>query len=269
MALGGRFAISNYAANAGQEVACRTACCLPWSSNRRYSAYLPRCGYGPIKGRAGLMMGRSPIQRRMRALLVDERFGNLAGALERAHRGHETGRRLRLDACGHRAFPNRQDHRRHRLLSRTAAAAIHRRAEPLPPERVELRRDGNAGHAPTQDASCEAVDFRPAVAKLHRKLARRGDRFFQPWNTFRSENAGHSHRHAERGPRGRWPARGSPTSSRCAIGATDCRDSRRKCRVPCTRTPTATSGAEVTPLSKAAEAPQVAAVARPRERSFP
>lgn len=147
------------------------------------------------------MMGRSPIQRRMRALLVDERFGNLAGALGRAHRGHETGRRLRLDACGHRAFPNRQDHRRHRLLSRTAAAAIHRRAEPLPPERVELRRDGNAGHAPTQDASCEAVDFRPAVAKLHRELACRGDRFFQPWNTFRSENAGHSDRHAERGPR--------------------------------------------------------------------
>ncbi|SDH12272.1 arginine decarboxylase [Pseudomonas benzenivorans] len=42
--------------------------------------------------------------------------------------------------------------------------------------------DGNGGYSLTQDAIREAVDFRQALARVHREFASRGDWFFQPWN---------------------------------------------------------------------------------------
>lgn len=42
--------------------------------------------------------------------------------------------------------------------------------------------DGNGGYTLTQDAIREAVDFRQALARVHREFASRGDWFFQPWN---------------------------------------------------------------------------------------
>lgn len=42
--------------------------------------------------------------------------------------------------------------------------------------------EGNGGYSLTQDAIREAVDFRQALARVHREFASRGDWFFQPWN---------------------------------------------------------------------------------------
>lgn len=42
--------------------------------------------------------------------------------------------------------------------------------------------DGNGGYILTQDSIREAVDFRQALARVHREFASRGDWFFQPWN---------------------------------------------------------------------------------------
>lgn len=42
--------------------------------------------------------------------------------------------------------------------------------------------DGNGGYSLTQDSISEAVDFRQALARVHREFASRGDWFFQPWN---------------------------------------------------------------------------------------
>lgn len=42
--------------------------------------------------------------------------------------------------------------------------------------------DGNGGQTLTQDAIREAVDFRQALARVHREFAKKGDWFFQPWN---------------------------------------------------------------------------------------
>nr|WP_298163786.1 Orn/Lys/Arg decarboxylase N-terminal domain-containing protein [uncultured Pseudomonas sp.] len=42
--------------------------------------------------------------------------------------------------------------------------------------------DGNGGYVLTQDAIREAVDFRQALARVHREFSNNGDWFFQPWN---------------------------------------------------------------------------------------
>lgn len=42
--------------------------------------------------------------------------------------------------------------------------------------------DGRGGYTLTQDAIREAVDFRQALARVHREFASRGDWFFEPWN---------------------------------------------------------------------------------------
>lgn len=42
--------------------------------------------------------------------------------------------------------------------------------------------DGNSGRSLTQEVIDEAVDFRQAMARLHREYAESGDWFFKPWN---------------------------------------------------------------------------------------
>ncbi|HTO18078.1 MAG TPA: Orn/Lys/Arg decarboxylase N-terminal domain-containing protein [Pseudomonas sp.] len=49
--------------------------------------------------------------------------------------------------------------------------------------------DGSGGYSLTQDAIREAVDFRQALARVHREFASRGDWFFQPWNAPRVRDA--------------------------------------------------------------------------------
>lgn len=194
------------------------------------------------------MSGRANLRRRMGGLLVDDDLGTLASArgllredlLAEAHY-HDVAV-IKPIACEEPGLGSR------RLGT----------AEPL--RRAQRR----SASCPSPRAPAATVQRCATASPSPRRSSRAS-----PVPRISPPLAGHSHRHVERehGRVGRPADRLHQGAARVGRPRSGIREGSVGSRAPGRRLPLPVP--EVTPLSIAAGAPQVAAVARPHERSFP